>query len=318
MSDLTSYRGVRALVLGASGFIGRHVASALSEHGADVIAAVRDGHAAARVFREHLIAADLRVVDLSRAGEATRLLHAVRPAIVLNLAGYGVDVTERDETLAKQLNTDLPAELADALDTHMQWGGQALVHAGSALEFGVVGGDLSHPWHCEPTTLYGRTKLDGALALRETSELRAARAICARLFTVYGPGEHAGRLLPSLIEAARKPGELPLTAGVQLRDFTHVADVAEGLLRIGLVDHEYAPRALNLATGELHTVREFVEIAANELGIARERLRFGALPTRAEEMAHEPVSIASLRALVGWVPATSIAEGVRRTRAFVA
>jgi UDP-glucuronate decarboxylase len=135
------------------------------------------------------------------------------------------------------------------------------------------------------------------------------------LFTVYGPGEHAGRLLPSLREAARSAGVVPLTAGAQRRDFTYVEDVADGLLRLGLVDHAFAPRALNLATGELHGVREFVEIAARELGIDRSRLQFGALPTRTEEMAHDPVSIESLSALVGWRPSTSIAEGVERTLA---
>jgi nucleoside-diphosphate-sugar epimerase len=318
MTGLREYRGSRALVLGASGFIGRWVASALSDHGADVIAAARDSHTAARVFREHLIPVDLRVADLAHAGEATKLVRAIRPAIVFNLAGYGVDAGERDEALAKQLNTDLIAELADAIDAHNEWGGQLLVHAGSALEFGTVGGDLSHPWHCAPTTLYGRTKLEGALRMRETTERRGLRALSARLFTVYGPGEHAGRLLPSLIEATHSAQELPLTAGTQQRDFTYVADVAEGLLRLGLVEHEFAPRALNLATGELHSVREFVEITARELEISRERLKFGALPTRPEEMAHAPVSLASLRALVGWTPTTSIADGVRRTRDFAA
>ena len=50
-----------------------------------------------------------------------------------------------------------------------------------------------------------------------------------------------------------------------------------------------------------------------ELGIAPSRLAFGSVATRANEMRHAPVSIARLRALAGWAPPTSIAEGVRRT-----
>jgi len=61
-----------------------------------------------------------------------------------------------------------------------------------------------------------------------------------------------------------------------------------------------------------------VEIAAGELGIAPARLAFGALPTRPEEMAHDPVSTARLAHVTGWRPATTIAAGVRAARAFPA
>jgi nucleoside-diphosphate-sugar epimerase len=316
VTDLSTYRDSRALVLGASGFIGRNVAAALCEHGAHVVLAMRDPHASLRVLVDHLIAGDVRKVDLSQAGEAAKLVRAVQPDIVFNLAGYGVDREERDQTLARRLNTSLVREIVDAIEPLARWRGQCLVHVGSALEFGEVGGDLSHPWHCAPTTLYGRTKFDGSLQLRDVAEQRRLRAVCARLFTVYGPGEHDGRLLPTLLANARTSGRILLSAGTQRRDFTYVGDVVEGLLRVGLVDHEYAPRALNIATGELHTVREFVERASDVLAIRRERLQFGALETRAEEMQHDPVSIASLRALVDWTPTTSIEDGVRRTLAF--
>ena len=73
---------------------------------------------------------------------------------------------------------------------------------------------------------------------------------------------------------------------------------------------------VNLATGKLATVKEFIEIAARILLIPSERLMFGALPARPEEMAHSAVSVDRLRSLLGWVPDTSIAEGVRRTLAF--
>jgi nucleoside-diphosphate-sugar epimerase len=313
---VSGYRGARALVLGAGGFVGRWVASALAREGAALALAVRDARAAEPIFAAHGIRGDVLAVDLARAGEAAKLVCATRPSIVFDLAGYGVDREEKDERLAQQLNVDLAAEIAEAIEPDARWRGPAIVHAGSALEFGTVSTDLADPWRCEPTTAYGRTKLAGARALSEISRRRGFRALTARLFTVYGAGEHAGRLLPTLIEASRHSSEIPLTAGAQRRDFTYVGDVAEGLLRLGLVERDFEPRALNLATGRLTSVREFVEIAARALGIADGRLRFGALPTRPEEMSHEPASIAALRELVGWSPATSIDAGVRAALAF--
>ena len=75
-----------------------------------------------------------------------------------------------------------------------------------------------------------------------------------------------------------------------------------------------APGAVvNLATGTLTSVRSFALCAARELGMSEQQLRFGALPTRAEEMEHEPVHISRLRALASWSPRIGVEEGIRRT-----
>jgi nucleoside-diphosphate-sugar epimerase len=142
------------------------------------------------------------------------------------------------------------------------------------------------------------------------------KCVTARLFTVYGPGEHAGRLLPSLLDAANRSTPLALTAGRQQRDFTYVEDVAERLLQLACAA---APpgQIVNLATGRLTTVRTFAEIAGEILGIEPSHLQFGMIPTRAEEMEHAVVSVERLRQLVGDVPSTCIAEGIRETVGFL-
>jgi len=73
---------------------------------------------------------------------------------------------------------------------------------------------------------------------------------------------------------------------------------------------------VNLATGRLTAVRDFAERAARVLGIAPSLLRFGALPTRGEEMAHDPVNVTRLRQLTGWTPAIGPDEGLAKSAAF--
>jgi len=316
MRAFEAYRGVEALVLGGGGFVGTWVAATLVHAGASVTVSARNREAALAALARHGVRCDVRAFDLAHPGEATRLLSALRPAIVFNLAGYGVDPSERDEALAARINTELVRELAENVQAQSSWRGQSLVHAGSALEFGEQHGDLADAWTCRPTTLYGRSKLAGSEALRDASRRRGLRALTARLFTVYGPGEHPGRLLPTLLRARASDDAIPLTAGLQLRDFTSVGDVAHGLLRLGALHATFAERALNLATGRLTSVREFVETAADELGLARERLQFGALPTRVEEMSHAPVSIRALEAALGWKPSTTVRQGLREALAF--
>ena len=307
------YRGARVVVLGATGFIGRWVTRALADRGAVVHATARDPAAApddgsARVHE----------LDVTDADAVRELLGSIRPAVAFNLCGYGVDPSERDETLAAAVNERAVRTIAEALAdvADSGWRGQQLVHVGSALEYGEATGDLDEGTVPMATTLYGRTKLAGTLALADAAKRRGLRAVTARLFTVYGAGEHAGRLLPSLIAAREGAEPLPLTSGTQRRDFTYVEDVAEGLLRLGVSNAE-AGAVVNLATGRLTSVREFVERAASVLGIAPARLRFGALRTRAEEMHHDPPSLSRLRSLTGWVPACGVEEGVGRTVALV-
>lgn len=307
-----AYRGRCVLVTGATGFIGWHVARTLHDLGAEVLSVVR--HAGGPAAEGGAVPGIPMLVDLEHPGAVARLVHDRAPAICFNLAGYGVDPSERQVPLAERLNTELPEELVAALGAlpSGDWTGQQLVHAGSALEYGTAPGDLREGTPPQPTTLYGTTKAAGTAAALGRAAASGVRATVARLFTVYGPREHPGRLLPTLLRAARGDGPILLTAGAQRRDFTWVGDVVEGMLRLG-VTREREPSVVNLATGELTSVREFVERAARVLGIAPERLHFGAQPTRAEEMVHDAVAIGRLVARTAWRPATTIEAGVGLT-----
>jgi UDP-glucose 4-epimerase len=310
-----SYAGVSALVLGASGFIGAWVARRLHAAGARVHAVGRDRVRVSGAVGE--AAADIITADLSHRGAVLPIIESVRPAIVFNLAGYGVDRVERDPAMMVAINANLVAELCERLssDAASSWSGLRLIHVGSALEYGMRDERLHEELPPNPTTDYGRSKLEGTDHVKRHGTVFGLRGATARLFTVYGPGEHPDRLLPSLRRLVTTDERLPLTSGIQRRDFTFVDDVAEGLLRIGLSDVPPG-EVLNLATGQLTSVRAFAETAATILGIDSSRLDFGALPTREEEMFHGDVDIRRLRTILSWSPATSVADGIRRTMEF--
>lgn len=310
------YRGARTLVLGASGFIGRWVASYLSASDADVHIVARDPVSARETLADYGARGVVHELDLSNEADAAELVEDLRPAITFNLAGYGVDRTERDPETAFRINAEILSPLVEAIGRRPpdegSWTRCRLVHAGSALEYGLAGGDLSEDTPPRPHTLYGRSKLAGTRTLGRVCRRLGVAGLTARLFTVYGPGEHDGRLLPSLLRAADTGETLEMTAGVQARDFTYVEDVAGGLLRLGLGGTSPG-EIVNLATGTLTTVRAFAETAAEVLGIPGDRLRFGALETRPDEMAHDEIDVTRLETRTGWRPSTSVRDGVRRT-----
>jgi nucleoside-diphosphate-sugar epimerase len=294
---------VRVLVLGASGFIGRWVARALTAEGAELHAAVRGAEAFRQLAGSWKIDAAVHEIDALRTGEVARVVDEVKPVIAFNLVGYGVDRSEVDEDRMRLLNAELPGDLAAALARHVleEWTGQRLVHVGSALEYGLLTGVASEHREGPLHTSYGRTKRAGTTAVASFATSQRFAGVTARLFTVFGQGEHDGRLLPTLIRASRSGEDVHLSAGTQRRDFTYVEDVASGLLALGI-----APclpgEVVNLATGHLHRVREFVGVAGRRLGISPSRIRFGVEPIRSDEMQLDGVDTGRLRALLEWTP----------------
>ncbi len=310
------YRGRRALVLGSAGFVGRWVARLLTAAGAQLTLVVRNQSFATPIFRRYSIKGRLLHADLAEPADVARAVRASRPWVTFNLAGYGVDPLERDESTAFALNRDLVSHLCDALPSRES--GTTLVHVGSALEYGRAQGDLHEDTPAQPDTIYGISKLAGTRALATARASGAVNGLTARLFMVYGPGEHPTRLLPTILAARKGTGRIALTEGHQMRDFSHVADVARAVLLLGL-EARHAPPIVNVARGHLTPVRDFVSTAARVAGIAPNRLGFGDLPGRTEEMAHAPVNVERLRTLTGgWAPDTSIEDGVRSTIDFLA
>ena len=311
----SKYNGVKALVLGATGFIGRWTARNLYAAGAKLFLPVRDKSAAEDIFNEYNFNGELFKIDFQDESDVIELIKNVRPAVIFNLAGYGVDRAEQDEKTAYQINARLienicrsAAEMKDS-----EWEGQTIIHTGTAMEYGSIGGDLDEESTPNPATLYGKSKLAGTKAFTDCCRRCNIEGLTARLFAVYGPGESPERLLPSLIKTARTEKSILLTTGLHERDFVYVEDVAEGLLRLGAARTRRRGEIVNLATGKLTSIREFTETAADVVGISSDNLKFGALPTRPEEMAHKPVAINRLRELTDWQPITTICEGVRKT-----
>ncbi len=308
--NLARLKAQRIAVTGASGFIGRWVARKLSALGLRPSVLVRDVRATAQVFSRFEVHAELVQADLHNETSVQDAIAKVRPQLLFNLAGYGVDRSERDRERAEWINSALPEALAKAMLEHHE--APRVIHTGSALEYGRAPQveETSAP---QPFEQYGQTKLEGTLRLQALAQSTALEATTARLFTVYGPGEHDGRLLPTLMQAAEGQEEMALSEGSQKRDFTFVEEVADGLL--ALAAHKRCEPIVNMSTGELRTVRAFIEAVAKVFEIPSSRLKFGAIPARPEEMHHGPVPTQRLRALLGWSPQMSPEDGARRTLA---
>ena len=118
VAALAPYRGVRVLVLGGDGFIGRWAARLLTAAGAEVHVSVLDRAAAEPVLAAWEVQAAVQVANLTDPAVLGMLLGAVEPALVVNAVGYGVAPAEKraeNLALAEAINRDLPRRLGPTL-----------------------------------------------------------------------------------------------------------------------------------------------------------------------------------------------------------
>jgi dTDP-4-dehydrorhamnose reductase len=158
--------GMRLLVTGAAGMLGRRVVADAERLGHDVVAL---GHG------------DLDITD---APNVTRLVAAAEPAAIVNCAAWtDVDGAEAHEARALRVNGEGVANLAHAAAST----GARLVHVSTDY---VFDGARATPWlesdAVAPLQAYGRTKLAGETAVQDAGANHAI-VRTAWLFGIGGP-----------------------------------------------------------------------------------------------------------------------------------
>jgi len=328
---------MRILITGSAGFIGFHLAKRLLEAGHDVVGF--DGmtpyyDVKLKVARHAILSAYPRfrpVIGLLEDEAAVNgAADLAAPDIIVHLAAQaGVRYSlERPKAYvdANLIGTWHVLEAAKRCK---------VAHLLTASTSSVYGANEKVPFEeidksDEPLTLYAATKKAGELMGHSYAHLWKIPTTAFRFFTVYGPWGRPDMALFKFVAAILKGEPIDIYGEGQMRrDFTYVADLVEAIVRLipvapaeanrvtsgGVHDtlSRQGPfRVVNIGGGQPVGLLAFVETI--EAAVGRPALR-NMLPMQKGDVPQTYASPELLRALTGYVPETSVADGVR---AFVA
>jgi len=231
---------------------------------------------------------------------------AIQPTHLLHLAWYA----EPGKFWQHPVNLAWVRASLDLLEQFHRQGGTRVVMAGTCAEYDWQYGFCSeNVTPLVPHTFYGQCKNALQQLVAGAARTLGLSQAWGRVFFPYGPHEYPERLVASVASSLLKGERARCSHGRQLRDFLHVADMAQAFVQ--LLDSP-VEGAVNLGSGQPIAIRELVQTLAR-LVDREDLLDLGALLPQPQE---PPLLVADVRRLtqeVGWTPRFTLEQGLSQT-----
>ncbi len=292
----------RMLVVGGSGFIGRNLCRVAQARGYAITSFSL--HTPARALEGVIYL----VGNLADRKLLKQLLAGKQFEYIVNCGGY-IDHRPYFSGGRDHIETHFEGIL-NLLDVVNRDCLKRFVQIGSSDEYGAVAAPQSEEAREAPISPYSLAKVAATHFLQMLWRTDLFPAVTLRLFLTYGSGQDGQRFLPQIISGCLQNRRFPVSEGGQLRDFCHVDDVVEGILR-ALNASDVCGRVVNLASGTPVTIRSMVEQICAIVGQGQPD--FGQIPYREGENMALWADTSLARELLDWVPHVPLGEGLVRT-----
>jgi UDP-glucuronate 4-epimerase len=323
---------MKILITGSAGFIGFHLARRLLGEGHEVLGFdgltpyydIRLKQARLALLRAHLGFSAVEAMLEDKAAVAATVA-AFAPEIVFHLAAQaGVRHSIEHPDLYIDSNVAGTSHLLQALAVTPP---RHLLVASSSS---VYGGNVEMPFAETdrtdfPVSVYAATKRATEALTHAHAATTGLPVTCLRFFTVYGPWGRPDMALFRFADAIADGRPIEVYGhGRMERDFTFIDDLIEAMRRLmGVIPVPGAPvatpdvtdslspaapwRVVNLAQGESTPLLAFIEAIEAAMGKRAER---NLVPMQPGDVTTTWADAGLLRTLTGYVPQTSVRDGV--------
>jgi UDP-glucuronate 4-epimerase len=315
---------MKVLVTGVAGFIGYHVAARLLGDGATVLGLDNLSSyydVGLKRARLHDLKArfgfEAAIIDIADHAELEDFVVRGEPEVVIHLAaqaGVRYSMTDPQSYIASNL-----VGFANLLEICRRTAPRHLLYASSSSVYGV---SRKQPLReadaaTRPISLYAATKLANEALAYSYSHLYAIPATALRFFTVYGEWGRPDMAFFAFAKAMREGRPIRVfNHGDMARDFTHVDDAVEAVVRlIGKPPQPDAAaatalhRIVNIGSGRRVPLLEFIAALETAMGCRAEKVFEAMQPGDVPETWADT---GLLEKLTGYTARIPVAEGVER------
>jgi nucleoside-diphosphate-sugar epimerase len=255
--------GTRALVSGATGFLGGHLAKILHELGYRVRILVHKRH---RV--EHLLALGIDIVEGDLLDPASLARATAGQTLVFHTAGKVTDWGPRSEYF--QVNADGTRNVIAAC---RESGVERLVHVSSLSVLGLPRSGVTlteeTPYPASLPDWYSQSKRAAEEAVRQANGEGGLATTVVRPGVIWGPGDIT--ILPRLADLLRRRQMILIDGGRNLLGLSHIESLSRGIVLAA--ESPAAPGQIyHMTDGEEITSRQAVDALAGVMGVPRARL----------------------------------------------
>lgn len=300
---------MKALVVGASGFIGSHLVDRLLAGGQSVRAAVRRG--TGLLSDQALTHPQLEVVQLDLADRDLTNAACVGVHSIFHLASGSLPQSSNQDP-AGDVESNLIGTLNLLQSANSAAARKFIFVSSGGTVYGVpreVPIREDHP--TEPLCSYGITKLAIEKYIALYRQLYGLQGIVLRVANPYGERQRLDAMqgvVPVFLGKALKNTPLEIWGdGTIVRDFIYVGDVVEALL----LAHAYTGDEwlFNIGSGSGLSLNDLIGLIEAELG---KRLDVIYKPSRGFDVPANVLCIAQAKHHLGWQPRIKVSEGIRR------
>ncbi len=298
----------RALITGAAGFIGSHLADACRGLGMDVVGV--DNLSGG--FR-HNVGNGVRFIegDLRDQGFVDRLWSDAGPFdYVYHFAAYAAEgLSHHVRCFNYENNLVASTRIINAAVHH---GARHFTFASSIAVYGAGQLPLSEETQPHPEDPYGIAKYAIELDLAAAARVFGMPFTILRPHNVYGERQHIGDRYRNVIgifmnQCLRNEPMTILGDGLQTRAFTYIGDITSAMARAPLVPAA-ANRVFNIGADEPTRVVDLAHEVARALGIPARITHFPARP----EVVHAFADHSRVHSAFGVLPSTPLRDGISR------
>ena len=301
----------KCLVTGGAGFIGSHLVRGLLAQGHQV--QVLDDLSTGKLANLEGMHDRIELVRGSITNGALVRQAVQGCEVVYHLAAMPSVARSVEEPLAS--HEACATGTVQVLDAARQSGVRRLVYAASSSAYGDIAGAVrreSEP--VSPMSPYAAAKLAGEFYCRCFTTVYKLETVRTRFFNIFGPRQdprspYSGVI--ALFIAALVEGRTPRIDGdgLQSRDFTYVENAVQAVIKAA-----DAPAAngnvYNIGIGSSISVLDLVKHLNDILGKNIQPIHG---PERLGDVRHSQADITLARRDLGYEPAVSFVEGLRRT-----